>query len=37
MQDIKEKIAHGSKNFPIAFYHVDKRHPRYIMKVHWHY
>ncbi len=37
MQDIKEKIAHGSKNFPIAFYHVDKKHPRYIMKVHWHY
>lgn len=31
-----EEIQHGTKDFPIAFYHVDHNHPRYQMPFHWH-
>lgn len=31
-----EEQAHGTGEFPIAFYHVDKSHPRYEMPFHWH-
>jgi len=31
-----EEQAHGTGDFPIAFYHVDKSHPRYEMPFHWH-
>lgn len=31
-----EQIQHGTKDFPMAFYHVDQNHPRYEMPFHWH-
>ncbi len=31
-----EKTEHGTEDFPIAVYHLDRRHPRYIMDLHWH-
>ena len=34
--DYNEKQIHGTKEFPIAFYHVDEKHPRYEMPFHWH-
>ncbi|NBI90310.1 AraC family transcriptional regulator [Lachnospiraceae bacterium] len=34
--DYNEKQMHGTKEFPIAFYHVDHNHPRYEMPFHWH-
>lgn len=34
--DYNEKQMHGTKEFPIAFYHVDSSHPRYEMPFHWH-
>lgn len=34
--DCNEKQQHGTKEFPIAFYHVDKNHSRYEMPFHWH-
>ena len=34
--DYNEKQIHGTKEFPIAFYHVDSSHPRYEMPFHWH-
>ena len=34
--DYNEKQMHGTKDFPLAFYHVDNSHPRYEMPFHWH-
>lgn len=34
--EFKEKIVHGTKFFPFAYYSVDHIHPRYNMTVHWH-
>lgn len=34
--DYNEKQMHGTKEFPVAFYHVDRSHPRYDMPFHWH-
>lgn len=34
--DYNEKQIHGTREFPIAFYHVDAAHPRYEMPFHWH-
>ncbi|MDE6202456.1 MAG: AraC family transcriptional regulator [Lachnospiraceae bacterium] len=34
--DYNEKQMHGTKEFPVAFYHVDCAHPRYDMPFHWH-
>ena len=31
-----EKKRHGTPNFPIEYYRLDKRHPRYVMALHWH-
>ncbi len=31
-----EQQEHGTKEFPIAFYHVESNHPRYEMPFHWH-
>lgn len=31
-----EQQQHGTGEFPIAFYHVDRNHPRYEMPFHWH-
>lgn len=32
----KEEIVHKTENFPVAYYCVDRRHPRYEMIHHWH-
>ena len=32
-QEMKER---GTHDFPLAYYHVDWRHPRYQMALHWH-
>lgn len=34
--EIKEKILHGTKFFPFAYYSVTHFHPRYNMTTHWH-
>ena len=34
--DYSEKIQHGTPEFPIAYYYVDEKHPRYHMPMHWH-
>ncbi len=34
--DYIEKKNHGSVDFPIQFYRVDKNHPQYVMEAHWH-
>lgn len=34
--EFKEKISHGTKFFPFAYYSVTHIHPRYNMSVHWH-
>ena len=31
-----EEQPHGTRDFPITFYHVDGNHPRYEMPFHWH-
>lgn len=31
-----ENIRRGTFDFPIAYYHIDKTHPRYKMVLHWH-
>ncbi len=34
--DYREKRQQGTFDFPIAFYHVEPQHPRYMMPYHWH-
>ena len=34
--EYKEQRTQGTFNFPIAYYHVTPRSPRYIMQLHWH-
>lgn len=34
--DLNEKRQHGTSDFPFAWYHIDRNHPRYIMNYHWH-
>lgn len=34
--EFKEKISHGTKAFPVAYYPVNYAHPRYNMDIHWH-
>ncbi len=31
-----EQLSRGSADFPIAYYHLIKTHPRYVMDLHWH-
>lgn len=31
-----ELKQHGTENFPVEFYHIDKNHPKYEMAYHWH-
>lgn len=31
-----EKKQHGTPNFPVEYYRLDKSHPRYVMPLHWH-
>jgi AraC-like DNA-binding protein len=32
----KENKTHGSFDFPVEAYYINKHHPRYIMPLHWH-
>ena len=34
--DLNEKRQHGTSDFPFAFYHLDRNHPRFQMNYHWH-
>ncbi len=34
--ELIEKKHHGTPNFPIEYYRIDKSHPRYVMPLHWH-
>ncbi|MFI3211793.1 MAG: AraC family transcriptional regulator [Eubacteriales bacterium] len=34
--DYKEHRKQGTFSFPIAFYHIEPSHPRYLMPYHWH-
>ena len=34
--DYNEPRQHGTIKFPIEYYYVDERHPRYLMPYHWH-
>lgn len=34
--DYNEKRRHGTADFPIEYYYVDSKHPRYQMPFHWH-
>lgn len=34
--ELIEKKRHGTPDFPVEYYHVDKSHPRYVMAAHWH-
>lgn len=31
-----ETRRHGTPDFPMAYYHLDATHPRYVMEAHWH-
>lgn len=33
---LHEQMRHGSPEFPVAYYYVDHKHPRYQMPFHWH-
>lgn len=34
--DYNEKKQHGTEDFPLEYYDIDERHPRYRMPFHWH-
>lgn len=34
--ELIEKKQHGTPRFPIEYYHLNKKHPRYVMPLHWH-
>ena len=34
--ELYENKKHGTPDFPIEYYHIDKSHPAYVMKAHWH-
>ena len=34
--DYNEAIQHRTGDFPLAYYPVDRHHPRYRMPMHWH-
>lgn len=34
--ELIEQKKHGTPEFPIEYYHLDKAHPRYVMRAHWH-
>lgn len=33
---LREKIQHGTLDFPAAYYYIDPSHPHYCMPIHWH-
>ncbi len=34
--DYVERKRHGSPDFPIQYYYLDKKNPQYVMRAHWH-
>lgn len=34
--ELIEKRRHGTSEFPVEHYYIDKTHPRYVMALHWH-
>ena len=34
--DYLDKKRHGTSSFPVEYYYVDEKHPRYQMAFHWH-
>lgn len=34
--EYKEQRIHGSRDFPVEIYLLDRNHPRYVMPLHWH-
>ncbi len=34
--ELNERKTHGSADFPIEYYSVDRDHPQYVMPAHWH-
>ena len=34
--EYREAKKHGTEGLPLQYYYVDKRHPQYIMPLHWH-
>jgi hypothetical protein len=34
--DYLDKKQHGSAEFPVEYYYVNRNHPRYRMAFHWH-
>ena len=34
--ELIEKRKHGTPDFPVEYYYIDKTHPRYVMAAHWH-
>lgn len=34
--DYREDKQHGSADFPLQYYSLDKLHPQYVMPLHWH-
>lgn len=34
--ELIEKRKHGTPDFPVEYYYIDKTHPRYVMVAHWH-
>ena len=36
LDDFKERKRHGTEDFPIQYYFVNKEHEQYVMPLHWH-
>ena len=36
LSDYEENEQRGSGLYPIQYYYVDEKHPRYVMRLHWH-
>lgn len=34
--EYREAKKHGRDGFPLQYYYIDKKHPQYIMPLHWH-
>ena len=34
--ELIEKKRHGTPDFPVEYYYIDRDHPRYVMAAHWH-
>ena len=34
--EYREAKKHGRDGFPLQYYYIDKKHPQYVMPLHWH-